>query len=89
MIQNIFSSFLGKILLKWEISYFFSSSKQKEKTIFETNSKLHFLPQVSCQSEFNFSWLLYLLWSPPDDVLSKIADLSHHFKMLWKKLIWK
>ena len=75
-IQNKSSNFLSKTL-KFEICSFFSSSKQPERTSFEMNCKLHFLPRVSCQLEFHFSCRLYLLLGPPDDVLSKIADLSH------------
>ena len=49
MIQNKFSHFLGQVALKFEICSFFSSSKQPEKTSFEQNCELHFLPRVSCQ----------------------------------------
>ena len=80
MIQNKFSHFLGQISLKFEICSIFSGSKQPEKANFERNCKLHFLPRVSCQLEFNFSCRLYFLLGPPDDVLSKIANLSHYFK---------
>jgi hypothetical protein len=60
-IQNKFSYFLSQISLKLEICSFFSGSKQPEKkTSFERNCKLHFLPRVSCQLEFNFSFQLYL-----------------------------
>jgi hypothetical protein len=59
----------------------FSAVKNKQKkTSFERNSRLHFLPRVSCQLEFHLSSQLYLLLAPPDDGLSKIADLSHYFK---------
>ena len=54
--------------------------EQQEKTNFERNCKLHFLPRVFCQLEFHFSCRLYLLLAPPDDVSSKIADLGHYFK---------
>ena len=79
-IQNKFSHSSSQISLKFEICSFFSSSKQPEKTIFESNGKLHFLPKVSCQLEFHFSCSLSLLLAPPDDVLSKISDLSQIFK---------
>ena len=49
MIKNEFSSFESQISLKCEIFSICSGSKQQEKTIFETFSTLHFLPQVSCQ----------------------------------------
>ena len=80
MIQNKFSQFLSQISLKFEICSFFSGSKQPEKNSFERNCKLHFLPRVSCQLEFHSSCQLNLLLAPPDDVLTKISDLSHIFK---------
>ena len=57
-----------------------------KKLIFEGYSKLHFLPHVSCQIEFNISCGLYHLFPPPDDVLSKISDLSHNFQMSRKSI---
>ena len=83
------SSVAHQISLKSEICSFFSGLKQQEKTSFERNCKLHFLPRMSCQLEFHFSCRLYLLLGPPDDVLSEIADLSHYFKCQEKIWIWK
>ena len=68
-----------EILLKFDIYSFFSGSKQLEKYNLERYSKLHFLPQVSCQIEFIIICWIYLLLAPPDDVLSKMSDLGHYF----------
>ena len=58
MIENKLSFFFSEISMKFEICVLFSGSKQPEKIIFERNSKLDFLPQVSCRLWFYFScWL--------------------------------
>ena len=57
--------------------------KFEKKIIFQrlkTTRKKQVLQRVSCQLELHFSRYLYLVLAPPDDVLSKTADLSHNFK---------
>ena len=81
--------FFNEIWLNCEICSLFSGSKQQVKNNLETTSKLYFLPQVSCKSEFKFCCWLYLILAPPDDILSKKADLSPNYKMSRKIWIWK
>ena len=50
---------------------------------------MHLLPRVFCQLEIAFSCWRYLLLAPPDDVVSKIADLSVKKKYEFLSIFFK
>ena len=78
-IQNKWSYFLREISLKFEISSFFSGSKQQEKQ--HLRELENYISYRMCLANDNFILVLDVTFfvAPPGNVLSKIADLSHYF----------
>ena len=76
---NNFSNFLSEISLKFEICSFFSGSKQQEKQLLREIE--NYISYRMCLANENFILVFDVTFflAPPDNVLSKIADLSHYF----------